>query len=210
MAEDDKIIFYYAPHSRATTVHWMLEEVGAPYELRCLNLKNNDQKQPDYLVVNPMGKVPAIVHRGVVVTEVAAICAYLADVFPEAKLAPAIGDPRRGAYLRWLFFSPSCLEPAVTDHALKREPGNPSMLAYGDYDTTIRVVAGALRPGPYLLGETFSAADVVLGSGLRWMMMFKIVPELPEFVAYVERLNLRPASQRSRARDAEFAAAQAV
>ncbi len=210
MAEDNKIIFYYAPQSRATTVNWMLEETGAPVDLRCLSLKKGDHKQPDFLAVNPMGKVPAIVHRGVVITEVAAICTYLADIFPEAKLAPPIGDPRRGTYLRWLFFAPSCIEPAVTDHALKREPGQPSMLGYGDYDTTIRVTAEALRPGPYLLGETFSAADVVLGSGLRWMMMFKLVPDLPEFTAYVERLNERPACKRARERDAEFAAAQAA
>ncbi len=198
----EPLIFYHNPQSRAATVHWMLEEAGAPYETRFISLKSGEQRQPAYLSINPMGKVPAIQHKGVVVTEVAAICCYLADEFPQHHLAPAIGDPQRGSYLRWMFFVPSCLEPACIDHALKREAAKPAMVGYGDYDTTMQVTARALTQGPYLLGDRFTAADVVLGSLLRWTMMFQITPQLPEFVAYVERLNERPAYKRANARDA--------
>jgi glutathione S-transferase len=198
----DPVIFYHNPQSRASTVHWMLEEAGAPYETRFISLKSGEQREPSYLAVNPMGKVPAIVHKGVVVTESAAICCYLADEFPLHHLAPAIGDPQRGAYLRWLFFAPSCIEPACLDHALKREPANRGTAGYGDYETVMHVTARALTQGPYLLGDRFTAADVVLGSLLRWTMKFKITPELPEFTAYVERLDQRPAYQRAQATDA--------
>jgi glutathione S-transferase len=198
------VIFYHNPQSRATTVHWMLEETGAPYETRFISLKNSEQRDPAFLAVNPMGKVPAIEHNRVAITETAAICCYLADEFPEHHLAPAIGDPQRGPYLRWLFFTPSCLEPACVDHALKREPGPRSTVGYGDYDTVMQVTARALDHGPYLLGDRFTAADVVLGSMLRWTMKFGITPQLPEFVSYVERLDARPAYQRAQAKDAEM------
>jgi glutathione S-transferase len=144
-----------------------------------------------------MGKVPAIVHQGTVVTEVAAICLYLADAFPEAGLAPPIGDPRRGTYLRWLMFVPGCVEPAMVDRGLERPPGPPRSLGYGDFDTTMQVMAGALTPGPYLLGEHFTAADVMMGSAVRWGMLTKLLPERPEFLAYAGRLSERPALQRS-------------
>jgi glutathione S-transferase len=191
------IEFYYAPNSRASTALWMLEECGASYETHVLDLKAGDQKKPSYLAINPMGKVPAIVHEGVVVTEVAAICAYLADIFPDAKLAPPVTDPRRGAYLRWLFFAPSCIEPAILDRAYTRAPAPSSTAGYGDFDTVIRVTAEALRAGPYLLGDWFTAADVVMGSLLRWTMLFKLVPELAEFTSYTARLQERPAFLRA-------------
>lgn len=196
------VIFYHNPQSRATTVHWMLEEAGAPYETHFISLKNNEQREPAFLAVNPMGKVPAIVHKGVVITESAAICCYLADEFPQHHLAPAIGDPQRGPYLRWMFFTPSCLEIACIDRAMKREPGSRAMSPYGDYEAVMQVTARALEHGPYLLGDRFTAADVVLGSLLRWTMKFQITPELPEFVSYVERLDARPAYQRAQTRDA--------
>ena len=202
---DDLITFYHAAPSRGSVVHWMLEEVGAPFRIELLNLAASDQKTPAYLAVNPMGKVPAIVHRGAVVTEVAAICCYLADAFPEAGLAPPIGDALRGPYLRWLFFGPASFEPAILDRMLDRGAGPPQALGYGDFDTTMDVVAGAVAPGPFLLGQHFSAADVVLGAGLRWGMMLGCVPKRPEFTAYAERLEGRPALVRAEAKDRSLA-----
>jgi glutathione S-transferase len=155
-----------------------------------------------------MGKVPALKHGETVVTEAAAICTYLADEFPQAQLNVPIGDPRRGTYLKWLFFAPSCVEPAITDRAFPRkEEARRAMLGYGDFDTVMNVVAGAVEPGPYLMGDQFTAADVVLGSTLRWGMMFGLVPKRPEFVAYVGRLEQRPALQRATALDQELATA---
>ena len=128
------LIFYTNPQSRGQTVRWMLEEVGVPYRFERIDLEKNEQKSPHYLAINPMGKVPAILHRGSLVTEQVAIYIYLADLFPQAKLAPALSDPRRGPYLRWLVYYGSCFEPAVVDRAMKREPGALAMVPYGDYD----------------------------------------------------------------------------
>jgi glutathione S-transferase len=159
-----------------------------------------------------MGKVPALRHRDTIVTEAAAICAYLADEFPRAGLNVPVGDPRRGAYLKWLFFGPSCLEPAITERAFPRkEPPARGTLGWGDYDSVVEVLAqaaGAARP--YLLGAQFTAADVVIGSGIRWGTAFKLLPERPEFQAYAARLGERPALVRASAKDAEVAAAQAA
>ncbi|MGD9508972.1 MAG: glutathione S-transferase family protein [Geminicoccaceae bacterium] len=202
---DDTIIFYHAAPSRGAIVRWMLEEVGAPYRVELLDLTRNEQKSPGYLAVNPMGKVPAIVHRGVPVTEVVAICCYLADAFQAAGLAPAIGDPLRGPYLRWSVFEASALEPAIIDRMLQRPPGKPGALGYGDFDTTMDVVAQAVAAGPWLLGERFSTADVLVGSALRWGGMVDVVPERAEFTAYLARLNERPALQRAMAQDQELA-----
>jgi glutathione S-transferase len=199
------LTLYHAAPSRSSTVLWLLEELGQPFELVVLDMKKGEQREPAYLAINPMGKVPAVKYGDTVITESAAICTYLADEFPAAKLAPAIGDPARGTYLRWMFFHCSAFEPAVIDHALKREPGNRQMLPYGDYDTTMTVLAGALAKGPYLLGETFSAADVQMGSNLRWTMKFGIAPQRPEFVRYVELLAKRPALLRALERDEKLA-----
>jgi glutathione S-transferase len=204
-----KLTLYHAAPSRSSTTLWMLEEVGEPYELIVLDLKKGDQRKPDHLAINPMGKVPALVHDGAVVTETGAICTYLADAFPKANLAPAIGDPLRGPYLRWMFFQGNCLEPAVVDHALKREPGPAMMMPYGDFDTTVETLASAVRAGPWFLGSSFTAADVYLGSAIRWTMGFKLLPERPEFLAYVARLDARPAYQRAKARDDAIVAQQA-
>ncbi len=203
-----KLTLYHAAPSRSSVVRWMLEELGEPYELHVLRLAENEQHQPDYLAINPMGKVPALKHGDAVVTEVAAICAYLADEFPRARLNIPVGGARRGAYLKWLFFSPSCIEPAVTDRAFPRkEQPRRGTLGYGDFDTVMDVVAKAIEPGPYLMGEQFSAADVVVGSMLRWGMMFDLLPKRPEFVAYVGRLEQRPALQRATALDQNLVAA---
>ena len=203
-----KLTLYHAAPSRSSIPLWLLEEIGEPYDLHILSLKNGDNRQPDYLAVNPMGKVPALKHGDVVITESAAICTYLADEFPRAGLNVPVGDPRRGAYLKWLFFGPSCIEPAIMDRAFPRQgEAQRSALGYGDFDTTMDVVAKAVGPGPYILGEQFTAADVVIGSTLRWGMMFKLIPERPEFTAYVARLAQRPALQRAEAKDKELTAA---
>jgi glutathione S-transferase len=201
------LLLYHAVPSRSATVRWMLEEVGEPYDIRLLNLAEGEQRKPEYLAVNPQGKVPALSHKGVVVTEVAAICAYLADEFPKARLNVSVGDPRRGVYLQWLFFGPSCIEPAITDRAFPRkEAPRAGALGYRDIDQLADIIAKAVAKGPYLLGEQFTAADVVIGSGVRWGTMFKLIPERPEFGPYVARLAQRPALQRAEAKDKAVAA----
>jgi glutathione S-transferase len=198
---------YHAAPSRSSIVLWMLEEVGTPYDVKLVKLSQGDNLKPDYLAVNPMGKVPALKHGDAVVTEVAAICTYLADEFPAAKLNVPVGTPRRGVYLKWLFFGPSVIEPAMTDRAFPRKE-NPraSALGWRDFDTVLDIVGKALTPGPYLMGEQFTAADVVIGSGLRYGMMFKLIPERKEFTDYVARLTVRPAAKRAEARDKELQA----
>ena len=203
-----KLTLYHAAPSRSSIVRWMLEEVGEPYEIQLLSLSKGDNRAPDYLAVNPMGKVPALRHGDAVITEAAAICAYLADEFPRAKLNVPIGDARRGPYLKWLFFGPSCIEPAMMDRAFPRkEEARRAALGYGDFDTVIKVLTDAVARGPYILGEQFTAADVVIGSTLRFGMLFKLLPEQPEFTAYTGRLAQRPALQRAEAKDKELAAA---
>ena len=203
-------LFHAAP-SRSSVALWMLEEIGEPYDLRILSLKKGENRQPDFLAVNPMGKVPALIHDGAVITEVAAICCYLADAFPRAGLAIPVGHAQRGPYLKWLFFSPGAIEPAIIDRAFKRAEEAPrSTLPYGDFDTTMDVVARAVSPGPFLMGDRFTAADVVIGSMLRWSMGFGLIPARREFVDYVARFAERPAAKRAAARDEEIARAQAV
>src|SRR3954449_6547697 len=205
------LTLYHAAPSRSSVTLWMLEELGVPYDIKLLKLSEGDQLKPDYLAINPMGKVPAIKHKDVVITENGAICTYLADAFPDKKLNVPIGDPRRGPYLKWLFFGPGCFEPAVIDRAAPRkEEARRAMLGYGDFDTTMNVVAKAVAKGPYLMGEQFTAADVVVGSHIRWGMMFKMIPERPEFTAYAGRLAARPAAQRAEAKDKEYAAQTAA
>jgi glutathione S-transferase len=205
------LTLYHSPNSRSALVLWLLEEIGEPYDLHVLNIKTGENRMPAYLAVNPTGKVPAIKHGDAVVTEAAAICCYLADEFPRARLSVPIGDKRRGPYLKWLFFGPSCIEPAMMDRAFKRAEEAPrSSIGYGDIDSVADVLAKALMPGPYLLGDQFTAADVVIGSGLRWGTMWKLVPERPEFAAYVSRLTGRPAFKRAEAKDAALAAQQSA
>jgi glutathione S-transferase len=203
-----KLTLYHAAPSRSSITRWMLEEIGEPYELHLLSLSKNEQKSPGFLAINPMGKVPALKHGEAIVTEAAAICAYLADEFPKAGLNVPVGDPRRGIYLKWLFFGPSCIEPAMMDRAFPRkEEARKAALGYGDFDTVMDVMAKAVAKGPYLMGEQFTAADVVVGSTLRWGVMFKLIPERPEFTAYAARLAARPALQRANKMDEELAAA---
>ncbi|HEV7556476.1 MAG TPA: glutathione S-transferase family protein [Kofleriaceae bacterium] len=201
----DEILLYYNPQSRARIVHWMLEEVGAPYRIELVRFDKRDNKSDAFLAINPMGKVPAIVHRGVVVTEAAAICTYLADAFPKAGLAPAFDDPARGTYLRWLFFAAGCVEPAIVDKSFSRPPvERPGANGYGTYEDTIATLERAVVPGPFILGERFSAADVYVGSAIGYGMMFKSIEPRPSFVAYQGRLAQRPAFQRVMAEAQKF------
>jgi glutathione S-transferase len=202
------LTLYHASPSRSSIVLWMLEEVGQPYDIKLVKLSAGDNLKPDYLAINPMGKVPALKHRDTVITEVAAICTYLADEFPQAKLNVPVGTPKRGVYLKWLFFGPGCMEPAVIDRAAPRkEEARRAMLGYGDFDTTMNVVAKAVERGPWLMGEQFTAADVVIGSNIRWGTIFKLIPERKEFTDYAARIAARPAAQRAEAKDKEMAAA---
>ena len=206
----DEITLFHAPNSRSTGMLTLLEELGAPYRLEVVNLKSGQNRQPGYLAVNPLGKVPAILHRGELVTEQIAVLLYLADLFPEKGLTPAIGDPRRGAYLRWSVYYAACYEPALVDKALKREPGPVAMSPYGDFDVMIDTLRGQLEQAPYLLGEEISAADILWGNALHWGTMFGLVPELPVFLDYKARVRDRPSFRKVDEIDAALAAAQAA
>src|SRR5258708_33090256 len=201
------LTLYHASPSRSSVILWMLEELGEPYDIKLLKLSEGDQQKPDYLAVNPMGKVPALKHNGVVITESAAICTYLADAFPQKKLNVPVGDPRRGPYLKWLFFGPGCFEPAIVDRAAPRkEEARRAMLGYGDFDTAMNVVAKAVEKGAWILGEQFSAAGGVNGSNVRWGTMFKLGPDRPDFAAYSARIAARSGAQRAEAKDKEMGA----
>jgi glutathione S-transferase len=203
----DEVVFYYNPMSRGRIVHWMLEEAGAPYRVELLSFDQGEHKSPQFLAINPMGKIPAIVHRGVVVTETPAICAYLADAFPQAQLAPASSDPARGTYLRWLFFAASCVEYALVDRMFSRPaPERRGALGYGSYEDVVNALERALSPGPYILGERFSAADVYVSSQIGFGMMMKGFEPRPTFQQYVARCTDRPAYRRFQEQNQQFTA----
>lgn len=197
--------FYTNPMSRSRIVRWMLEEVGAPYEQHLLDY-GTTMKAPDYLAINPMGKVPAIVHKGHVVTECAAICAYLADAFPEAGLAPAPTD--RADYYRWLFFAAGPLEQAIINTRMGWA-GNEEqrrMLGYGSFDDAIHALEGALAGRSFMCGDCFSAADVYVGSQVDWGLQFNWIPQSPILIAYAGALRERPAYKRAQEIDNALAA----
>jgi glutathione S-transferase len=209
MPDNRRFTFFHAPNTRSTGVLTLLEELGCDYDLHVLNMKTGEQRKPEYLAINPMGKVPAIRHGDAIVTEQPAVYLYLADLFPEAGLAPAIGDPLRGPYLRWLVFYGSSFEPALIDRSQQRTPAPMATSPYGDFDTMFGTLTGQLARGPYLLGERFTAADVLWGVALAWTTGFKLVPALPPIQSYVERVNGRPAVARAREKDSRLAEAQA-
>lgn len=196
---NDELVFYGNPRSRAQMVHFMLEELGVPYRLVVVDFQNGESRQPDYLAVNPMGKVPAIVHRGVTVTETGAIIAYLADAFPQAGLAPAIDDPARGTWLRWLFFGAGVFEPALLDTMMQRPEAPRATAGYGSYEDALQAIDAMLQPGPWILGERFSAADVYMGSELSWAASFNApgLADNPRIAAYIDRVRARPAHQKT-------------
>jgi glutathione S-transferase len=197
MADENEIVLYTNPMSRGRIAHWMLEEVGAPYRMVILDFEKREHKTPDFLELNPMGKVPTIVHRGIVISESAAICTYLADEFPKAKLAPELRDPQRGTYLRWMFFSAGCLEPALVDRVHARTAfDRPGALGYGSYSDTLNALERAIAPGPYILGDRFTAVDLHIGSEIVGGLMTKSLEPRQAFREYAERLTERPAYQR--------------
>ncbi|EKS34910.1 MAG: glutathione S-transferase [Afipia broomeae] len=188
---------YWSPRSRSFSGLWLMEETGQPYERVLTDISTGAQKTPEFLAVNPMGKVPALKDGDVSIAEASAICAYVADCYPEAKLAPPIGDPRRGKYLQWLFFSPGCIEPALIQIFTKLDVPS-STAAWGSATQVFDVLDAALEKGPYLLGETFSAADIMIGSGLNFAVrLFKMVPPRPSFDRYIDACAARPAFQRA-------------
>lgn len=199
---------FHAPKTRSTGALCLLEELGVPYDIHVLNMKTGEHKQPAYLAVNPLGKVPALVHDGQLVTEQAAVYMYLADLYPEKGVAPRIGDPLRGPYLRWMLFYGSAFEPAVVDKAQKRDPAPPGMSPYGTYDETLAVITDQLAKGPYLLGDKFYACDMLWGMALGWTTKFGIVEATPVIRAYIDRVVSRPSVQRVNAMDVDWSAKQ--
>ncbi|GAA0586348.1 glutathione S-transferase family protein [Craurococcus roseus] len=202
MADDDGLVFYTNPMSRGRTVRWLLEEVGRPYRTELLDY-GPAMEASAYRAINPMGKVPAIRHRGTVVTEAAAICAYLADAFPEAGLAPPPGDPLRGPYHRWMFFAAGPLEAAVTNKAFgfTVPEGRERTAGYGSYARAMDALETAVSGGPYVAGDRFTAADLYLGSHIGWGLAFGTIEKRPAFERYWERVGARPAALRARAID---------
>jgi glutathione S-transferase len=194
----DELIFYTNPMSRGRIVRWMLEELGRPYRTELLEY-GTTMKAPAYLAINPMGKVPALRHGDTVVTECAAICAYLADVFPDAGLAPPPGDRLRGPYYRWLFFAAGPLEAAATNKSLGVEvpAERKGMVGYGNLAEVAAVLEAAVADRDYLVGNRFSATDVYVGSHLGWGMQFGTLDKRPAFERYVARLRSRPAALRA-------------
>ncbi|HTV26919.1 MAG TPA: glutathione S-transferase family protein [Xanthobacteraceae bacterium] len=198
----DELTLYTNPMSRGRIARWMLEEVGQPYRIEVLDYATS-MKAPAYLAINPMGKVPALRHGDVVVTEVAAICAYLADAFPQAKLAPPPGDRRRGPYYRWLFFAAGPVEAAISNKALgfvvpqERE----RMMGYGRIEHVMSALETALSRSDYLAGDDFTAADLYVGSALGFGMMFGTVEKRPAFERYWQRVSARPACKRAKELD---------
>jgi len=192
----DELIFYTNPMSRGRIVRWMLEEVGAPYETVVLDYASTMKAEP-YLSVNPMGKVPAVVHNGHVVTECAAICAYLAEAFPGAGLAPTADE--RADYFRWLFFTAGPIEQAVTNNYAKfvPSPDQGRMFGYGNYDLACDVLEKAVAAHPYIAGDRFTAADVYVGSTVGWGTQYGTLPKRDAFLAYYERISARDAYKRA-------------
>lgn len=202
-----QVTLFHSPNTRSSGALMLLEELGADYKLHLLNQKTGEQRKPEYLAINPMGKVPALMHNGALITEQVAVYLYLADLYADKGLAPQMGDPLRGPYLRWMVYYGSCFEPAVVDKSMKREPAPAGMCPYGDFDTMLKTLTDQLGKGPYILGETFTAADVLWGTALSWITMFGLVEATPGIKAYIEQIGSRPAAARAKAKDAELAAA---
>lgn len=195
------LTLYFAPRSRGFTALWLLEELGVPYHLESFDLNAERHKQPDYLALNPMGKVPLVLDGGIPVSETGAIAIYLSDKYRTTPLSPALDAPERAAFLRWVLFSSGVMEPAYGEKFFKWTVPARSV-AWGSFDDMMRVLTDGLSPGPYLLGDTFSAADVVVGATARFGVMFGVIPKDGPVAAYVTRLTERPAFQRAAAIEA--------
>jgi glutathione S-transferase len=208
MTDDRQITLFHLPNSRSTGAFILLKELNAQYELHVLNVKINEQRGAEYLAINPMGKVPAIKHGDELITEQVAIFLYLADLYPEANLAPKIGDPLRGSYLRWMVYYGTCFEPAIVDRSNQREPVSPLLSPYSDFDTMLNILTAQLSHGDYFLGDKFTALDVLWGRAFTYVTMFEIVPLLPVIKTYIDRINARPATIWVKEKNAELVAAQ--
>jgi len=198
------IQLYHHPFTRAASVVWMLEEIGHDYELRFVDVHAGEQKRPELLALNRMGKVPVLVDGDAVVSETAAIGLYLADRYAPGRLAPALDDPARAFYLRWALFAPSVLEPVCTARA-SGWTWSEGTAGWGAFETVLETIDEGLAEGPWLLGERFTMADVVFGSTLRFMLRFRMIEPKPRFADYVARLSERPAALRADARNAAVA-----
>lgn len=202
----EEVVFYTNPQSRGAMTHWMLEETGCSYRIE-VKAFGADMKTAEYLAINPMGKVPAIKHGRTIVTETGAILSYLADTFPEARLAPPPAE--RGSYYRWLFFVAGCCEPALANKAAGWDPGTPELqvrFGYGSYERTIETVAKAVEGRSHIAADYFTAADLYMASFLYWGMMFGVIEKRPVFEAYVERHVERPAAKRAQEQAAQLIA----
>src|SRR6202790_631975 len=188
---------YWSPRSRSFSALWLMEETGQPYERVLTDISTGAQRTLEFLAVNPMVKVPALHDGEATLAEAAAICAYVAERYPEAKLAPPLGDPKRAKYLYWLFFAPGCIEPAMVQIATKLEM-NSVAAGWGDAQRVLDVLDAALEKGPWILGDTFSAADIAIGSGLNFAVrQFKMVPSRPSYDRYIDNCMARPAFRRA-------------
>ena len=191
------LTLYHAIPSRSLTVHWMLEELKVPYDLHILDMNAEDHKKPEYLAINPMGRVPALRHGDKVMSETAAICTYLAEVFPDSGLQIPIDSPSRADYLKWMFFAPVTAEPSVLWRALELKAANPDYKPFADLDDVAATLQQALKGKEFIVGDKFTAADVMIGSTLFWgLNLMPVFPELPELTSYWERLGRREAWQK--------------
>ncbi len=204
------LTLYHNPKSRSAGARVLLEALGVAYTVAPIDFASGQNRTPEFLAINPLGKLPTLVHGDAVITEQVAVTIYLADRFPAAGLAPAFDDPQRGPYLRWLAFYGACFEPAVVDHAFKREPIDPSTSPYRDYDTVIGTLVAQLSRAPYLLGEKITAADLLWGTALKWTTEFGIVPKLPVITDYIDRVCAHPAFVRASGLDAALAAPESA
>lgn len=193
---------YWAPQTRSFSALWMLEEAGATYARELIDIRSGAQDRPAFRAVNAMGKVPTLIDGDAVVAEQGAICAWVAERFPEAGLAPPVGDPKRGAYLRWLFFAGNCIEPAYMQKFSGWQTDK-SRAGWGNYELVVDAMETALKEGPWILGDKFSAADVMIGSGVHFGLSFGILEKRPAFEAYQARCTARPAFQRAGAIEQE-------
>jgi len=203
------LTLYHNPQSRSAGSRVLLEALGVPYHVEYIDFAGGQNRQPAFLAINPLGKLPTVVHDGAVVTEQVAVTIYLADRFPEAGLAPALDDPLRGPYLRWMAFYGATFEPAVLDSAMKRPPVDPSTSPYRDLDSVLDMLVTQLGAGDYLLGDKLTAADIHWATALRWTTGFGIVPKRPEIMAYIERVTAHPAFSRAARLDEELKPARA-
>lgn len=204
MNTPSNLVLFHNPHSRSCMTRALLDELGVDYELCIIDFRSDEQLSAEYLAINPMGKVPAIRHNGTLVTETVAIYIYLADAFRDAGLAPAMDEPDRGSYLRWLVFYAACFEPAINDLAMKREPGPRAHSPYADAATVLETIGAVIAKGPYVLGERFSAADVLWANAFRWVTGFGMIESTPAIDAYMQRVLSRPAQIKARNADGQL------